>query len=248
MTPACGAGGPGFKSQRARQRSFHLFVFSLENKERLIFSRNYCLFMPLRKTGVIVILGIVLLTLGIGLLVLPHASPELLEGEVFHVFTRLLGLYGFMFLSVTTLTTPFLREVTQAFGKPFLKIHHAFSILGIVLITSHPVSNAIDRLSLGVFLPNFSSWEVFWMLAGRPAFFLLYIAVATSLLRVKASRYWRLFHAFMYVVLFFGIVHANLVGEDFEDLGIKLIFDTLFIASLAGFAYKRYMHFQAKRK
>src|SRR4030066_2138418 len=189
--------------------------------------------MPLKKTGVLAILGVILLALVITLLFLPHAMPEIAEGETAHVLTRLFGLYGFLFLSVATLTTPFLKEVTQAFGKPFLRVHHAFSAFGIAFITLHPVFNAVERLNLSVFLPRFDSWERFWMLAGRPAFIILYVAIAGALLRIKAPRYWRFFHALMYVVLLFGIVHANLLGEDFESLGIMLIFDALFLSSIA---------------
>jgi predicted ferric reductase len=205
-------------------------------------------FVALKKTGVLVILGVVFLLLVIAALFLPDALPEISEGEAAHVFTRLFGLYGFLFLGVATLITPFLREVKEAFGKPFLHIHHAFSVLGIVLITLHPVFNAIDRLSLVVFVPNFASWEVFWRLAGRPAFILIYIAFAAALLRLKAPKYWKFFHALMYVALLFGIVHANLIGDDFGIFGIMLIFDALFAASISSFAYKRYKNYQIKRK
>ena len=204
--------------------------------------------MPFNKTGVLAILSVILLALVITLLFLPHAMPEIAKGETAHVLTRLFGLYGFLLLSVATLTTPFLKEVAQVFGKPFLKVHHAFSAFGIAFITLHPVFNAIDRLSLSVFLPSFDSWERFWMLAGRPAFIILYVAIAAALLRRSAPRYWRVIHALMYVVLFFGIVHANLLGEDFEILGIMLIFDALFLSSLASFTYKRYKNYQTKRK
>src|SRR3990172_12350310 len=166
--------------------------------------------MPLSRTGVLAIFSIVLLAVVITLLFLPHALPEIAEGEVAHVLTRLFGLYGFLFLSVATLITPFLKEVTLAFGKTFLKVHHAFSAIGIIFITLHPVFNAVDRLSFSVFLPRFDSWELFWMLAGRPAFIILYVAIAAASLRRAAPRYWRFFHALMYVVLLFRIVHAPL--------------------------------------
>ncbi len=51
----------------------------------------------------------------------------------------------------------------------------------------------------------------------------------------------------MYVVLLFGIVHANLIGTDFGNLGILLIYNGLFATSLASFALKRYrMHLMKK--
>jgi len=200
--------------------------------------------MALKREGAVFLIGITVLAVIIALLSLPST----LEADPARAAVRFFGLYGFLFLSVATLTTPFLKEVTQAFGKPFLKVHHSFSILGIVFITLHPVFNAIERLSLSVFVPNFDSWDRFWLLAGRPAFIILYVAVVAALLRAKAPKYWRAFHALMYVVLLFGIVHANLIGNDFENLGIMLIYNALFVAALAGFAFKRYRTYQMKRK
>ena len=65
---------------------------------------------------------------------------------------------------------------------------------------------------------------------------------------MKGPKYWRAFHALMYAVLLFGIVHANLIGDDFQNLGILLIFNALLIASLTGFAFKRYRSYQLKKK
>jgi predicted ferric reductase len=200
--------------------------------------------MALKREGVAFLLGIVALAVIIALLFLPSAGEE----ELAHLAVRFFGLYGYLFLSVATLTTPFLKEVTQAFGKPFLKVHHVFSILGVVFITLHPVFNAIERLSLSVFVPRFDSWDLFWRLAGRPAFIILYIAVLAAILRTKTPKYWRAFHALMYVALLFGIVHANLIGDDFQNLGIMVVFDALFLASLASFALKRYRNYSRRLK
>jgi len=198
--------------------------------------------MALKREGTVLLLGVIALAVIIALLVLPEAVEE----EPIHVLVRLFALYGYLFLCVATLITPFLKEVTQVFGKPFLKVHHAFSILGIVCITLHPVFNAVQRLSLSVFVPRFDSWERFWMFAGRPAFIILYIALFAAILRAKAPKYWQPFHALMYVVLLFGIVHANLIGDDFENLGIMIIFNALFLMSIASFALKRYKNYRAR--
>jgi predicted ferric reductase len=200
--------------------------------------------MALKREGAVFLLGIIALAVIIALLFLSSAGEE----ELAHFAVRFFGLYGYLFLSVTTLITPFLREVTQAFGRPFLKVHHSFSILGVVFITLHPVFNAIERLSLSVFVPRFDSWILFWRLAGRPAFIILYIALFAAVLRTKVPKYWRAFHALMYVVLLFGIVHANLIGDDFENLGVMIIFNALFLASLASFALKRYRNYSRRLK
>jgi predicted ferric reductase len=199
--------------------------------------------MPLKRAGVFFLLGIAVLAVIIAVLALPNA----VDVDLTRSAVRFFGLYGYLFLSVTVLVTPFLREVTQAFGKPFLKVHHSFSVLGLVLITLHPVFNALE-FSLSVFVPRFDSWNIFWLFAGRPAFILIYVAVFAASLRAKAPKYWRAFHALMYVVLFFGIAHANLIGNDFENLGVMLIFNALFATSLVGFVFKRYRSYRLKRK
>jgi DMSO/TMAO reductase YedYZ heme-binding membrane subunit len=112
----------------------------------------------------------------------------------------------------------------------------------------HPVFNAIQRLSLSVFVPRFDSWNTFWLLAGRPTFIILYVAMLAAILRMKAPKYWRAFHALMYVVLLFGIVHANLIGGDFQNLGITIVFNALFVASLVSLALKRYRNYSRRLK
>ena len=203
--------------------------------------------MALRKEGTLAILGIIALTVLVAFLVLPEALPEIAEEDgLVHVFVRVFGLYGFLFIGVATLTTPFLAGVTRVFGRPFLRVHHAFSILGVVFITLHPVFNALQRASLSVFVPRFDSWTIFWMLAGRPALIILYIAVVAALLRFKAPRHWRAFHTLMYIVLLFGIVHGSLIGDDFENIWLMVIFDSLFVASMASFVIKRYRNYHAR--
>ena len=204
--------------------------------------------MALKKEGILLVLAVILLAVVIAVLFLPEALSEIEEDGLPHILARLFGLYGFLFLGVATLITPFLAEVTRFFGRPFLNVHHVFSVFGIAFITLHPVFNAVQRLSLAVFVPRFDSWELFWMLAGRPALIILYVALLAVFLRKKIPKYWRPFHALMYVVLLFGIVHGNLIGDDFANLGIMLIFDALFLVSVAGFAFKRYLNYRTRRE
>jgi hypothetical protein len=204
--------------------------------------------MALKRAGIAILLLIALLIIAIAFFFLPHALETVAAVGLGSILVRLFALYGFLFVGIAALTTPFLAEITVAFGKPFIKVHHTFAAVGLVLITLHPVFYAVQRLSLGVFVPRFDSWGVFWALAGRPALYLLYVGVGAVLLRMKIPRYWRILHALVYVVLFFGIVHGNLLGEDFANLGITLTLDGLFAASMAGLLYKRYKIYRVKRK
>jgi predicted ferric reductase len=200
--------------------------------------------MPLKRAGAFFLLGIAVLAVIIAVLFLPSTA----EANPMRSAVRFFALYGYLFLSVTVLVTPFLREVTQAFGKPFLKVHHSFAVLGLTFITLHPVFNALE-ISLLVFIPNFASWAAFWALAGRPALILIYVAVFAVSLRAKVPRYWRAFHALMYVALIFGFVHANIIGNEFrQNLGITLIYGALFVASIVGFAFKRYRNYKLRKR
>jgi predicted ferric reductase len=161
---------------------------------------------------------------------------------------RIFGLLGFIALSIAAILTAFLKEVTLYFKKPFLKIHHYFAAFGLTLITLHPIALAIERLTPTVFVPSVGSLEIFLINGGRQALIILYIAFVAVLLRRKIPAYWRPIHALMYVALFFGILHANLIGIDFENLYILITFNALFAASIAAFVIKRYQTYKIKKK
>ncbi len=204
--------------------------------------------MAIKKTGVLALLAIVLFALFILILFIPNALATATLVGVESLLIRFLGLYGFIFIGITALTTPFLAGITIAFGRPFKKIHHTFAAVGIALITLHPVFSALQLMNLDVFLPKFTSWAIFWTLAGRPALYILYIGVAAALFSRKIPKYWRIFHVLVYLVLFFGIIHANLLGEDFANLGIRLALDGIFVASMVGLVYKRFRIYQARKR
>ncbi|MFP4050797.1 MAG: hypothetical protein ACLFVB_03560, partial [Thermoplasmata archaeon] len=143
--------------------------------------------------------------------------------------------------------TPFLKDIYQTFGKPFLTIHHAFAAVGLAGATLHPVVFALDVGDPAVFIPDTSSWLAFWELAGRPALILIYVAVIAVLIKSKMKKYWRAVHSLMYVVLFFVLVHGILIGTDFENIGILVIYNLLFVGVVVGFVYKRYQNWQMKQ-
>ncbi len=167
--------------------------------------------------------------------------------DPFLLFVRLFALNGFIALSVATILTPFLKEIKVIFGRPFIKVHHSFAAVGLVFVTLHPLLLAIGASNFGVFLPNFSSWYLFWALGGRQAFIIFLVALASVLVRRKIIRYWRVFHALMYVVLFFAIAHGNLIGTDFENPIIRITFNILFAVAIGAFILKRFRSAQLKK-
>jgi predicted ferric reductase len=164
-------------------------------------------------------------------------------------FTRFAVLLGYTCLFLATLMTPFMKQLYQLYGKPFIKIHHYFSISGIILITIHPISFAIEVGSIAVFIPRFDSWIVFWELAGRPALYIIYVAVLAVILRKQLSqKVWRILHGLNYVALIFGYIHGVLIGTDFKNLGILITFTIMIILTFAVLIYKRYLKYKVKRR
>jgi len=155
------------------------------------------------------------------------------------LIVRLSALYGYLMLSIAAIMTSFVREVTKILGRPFIKLHHVFAVLGIILITVHPVAYALETMDMTVFLPSFESWYLFWSYAGKPALLILYVAVVAALLRRRIYKYWRLLHGLMNIVLLLGIVHANLVGTDLRTTAINAVFNMLFAASIMAFILRR---------
>ncbi|MBD3229972.1 MAG: hypothetical protein GF329_17450 [Candidatus Lokiarchaeota archaeon] len=164
-------------------------------------------------------------------------------------FIRLAVLLGFTSLFVAVIQTAFIKELYQIYGKPFLTIHHIFAVLGLILITAHPVAFALKISKWSVFLVDISSWESFWNLAGRPALYMFYIAAIIVLFRKRLSqKIWRVIHALNYVALTFAYIHGVLIGTDFENLAILIIFTAMIIISYEVLIYKRYQKYKRKKK
>jgi predicted ferric reductase len=155
------------------------------------------------------------------------------------------ALVGLTSMSFATLLASDLKFVFRNFGKPFMKIHHIFAILGLIFITVHPVVFAISQMAITVFAPRFDSWIVFWELAGRPAFYLIYLGTIAALLRRKIKNSWRYLHFLNYIVLIFGYVHGVLIGSDFNNPLIFILFTGLILFSLIVPFFKLY---KKKRK
>ncbi|MCW4004681.1 MAG: hypothetical protein NWE95_12300 [Candidatus Bathyarchaeota archaeon] len=167
----------------------------------------------------------------------------------FNLSVRLFGINGFIALSIATIITAFLKEITIYLKKPFLKVHHYLAAAGLVLITLHPIMLAIQFLNPAVFLPNLQTLYLFLFYGGRQALIIIYIAIAAVLLRRKIAAYWRWFHALMYVALFFGIIHANLSGTDFILNPIVMVaLNVLFGATIFAFAIKRWQFYRVKKR
>ncbi len=185
--------------------------------------------------------GVVVLALAVSLtaFVMDHSDPLIL-------LIRLLALNGYIAIATAAIITPFIKALTRFLRKPFTKVHHYFAAAGLALITLHPVAVVVETMEPALLLPNFASLQLFFIFGGSVALIAIYVAFVAVLLRRRFVTYWRPFHALMYVALFFGVVHANLLGEDLQSLPLRLIYNGLFAATLVGFALKRWQFHQVR--
>ena len=197
---------------------------------------------PPRKAAIYIILP----TVGLYILILFLflSTPFYSVGDF---FIRFGALFGFTSMFVATLMTPFAVELYKIFGKPFVKIHHIYSITGLILVTLHPLIFAVTVDNIAVFVPDFSSWYGFWSLGGRLALILIYIAILGALLRKLAKKSWRIIHALNYVALFLAYVHGVLIGTDFQNIGILITFTIMMFLSFGVLGYKRYLTYRRKK-
>ncbi len=155
------------------------------------------------------------------------------------LMVRLFALWGYLMVAVAAMMTPFLTRIGSVFGKPFLSMHHSFAIAGIACITAHPVSYALLAMSPAVFVPVVTSWSDFWTNAGRLAIYLAWIGAAAAVLRAGIRHSWRIVHGLMYVVLGLGVVHATLLGTDFQNAVVVGVYLALFAGVAAVFVANR---------
>lgn len=159
--------------------------------------------------------------------------------DSFQFGIRITALIGFCSLFVSVIMSNFFEEYKKD-GEKNISYHHLFGGLGIILITLHPLIFALDSANLGVFLPKFDSWIIFWELAGRPSLIILYIGFIAGFLHKAYKKSWRGAHILIYIALFFGLIHGILIGTDFQNPFITAIFVLMFLIAIYALIDKRY--------
>ncbi len=159
----------------------------------------------------------------------------------FQLFRRITGLAGIASLFIAILLSLLARQSRQIFGVTYIKVHHFFSIIGIILISLHPVIMAIDFGTSRIFIPDFSSWNAFLANAGRPALYLIYIATIAAILRRNIVKYWKYIHSLLYVAFIFGAIHGILSGSDLSNPVLYVLYIAMIITVMIIFLYKRFL-------
>lgn len=147
--------------------------------------------------------------------------------DTFFTGIRLCGLFGFLSLSLGVIMNLFKKEMKTIFGQPFITIHHIFVLIGLILITIHPVLFALSIRDIFVFIPDISSVLSFFTNGGTIAIILIYIGFLAAVFRATLKSRWVQIHRIMYLALIFGIIHANLLGEDLLDPVIRILYNAI---------------------
>ena len=193
-----------------------------------------------KGTLIMIAIGAIVVLLAIVAIVL---RPE---GKPVHWIVRGAGMVGYVSIFLAILSSAYMRELYRFLGRPFVWGHHVLSISGLILIALHPTILAIETASAAVFVPRFDSWQIFWLLGGRPALYLIAIASLAALLRKSWPKNWRTIHMLNYIAFVLGTVHAVLIGTDFGQPFLRLVPITMALVMVAVFVRKRMGQRRAK--
>jgi methionine sulfoxide reductase heme-binding subunit len=183
------------------------------------------------------------------LLIIPVITLIYFPPDSFSSFLiRLCALWGFIGLTLGSIINLNKKILYQKFGLKFLKTHHTIALFALINASLHPIVFALSISNIKVFLPDFSSWYNFWLLGGRPALILIYIAVIAAIFRKKSKKFWKYLHYLMYVALILILVHGIMIGTDFNSWLIIIVFSLLTAGSIVTFILLRLQKRKIKLK
>jgi len=159
--------------------------------------------------------------------------------DYFQLFRRLAGLTGLSSLFIAIILSSFVKQSKAIFGVVYLKIHHFFSILGLVLISLHPLIMMVDFGTTRILIPNFSSWNAFITNGGRFAIYIIYIAALAAVLKKKIIKYWKSIHTLLYPAFLLSAIHGIYQGSDLRNPILYYLLLTMIILVVINFLFKK---------
>lgn len=152
---------------------------------------------------------------------------------------RATGLFAYYFIFLAILSSEYMKEMKKVFGQGFIRVHHHLARLGISLMLLHPIAFAFEKQSIQVFIPVFYPLMDFLGLAGRPAFYLIIIAVAAGIYRKRFIRKWKRIHYLSYPAFLLVFIHSWLIGTDLNSGIMQLLWVCMALVIAAIFVHKR---------
>lgn len=151
---------------------------------------------------------------------------------------RAAGLLGYIALFLAILSHEFMKDMRRIYGRPYMVIHHWLARVGLMLALLHPVIVAWLSKSSSVFVPRFGSLRLFLTLGGRPALYLILIAVAAGFLRARIKSFWIYVHWLNYVAFFLIFAHSWLLGTNVSRGVLSVLWPAMAVIVLVVFVRK----------
>ena len=195
-----------------------------------------------KNTWVLILCGVVASLLTVGIVALDSLSTPL-DGVI-----RAGALMGYLGVFLAALSSNYMRELTRFFGRSFIKVHHIVSVTALIALTVHTIGVAWRAGSVSTFLPSFASWQLFFTLGGRPAFWILAVTSLTALFRTAIGKNWKVIHWLNYLVFILGTIHAQLIGPNFQHIGVRIVSGIMMLVLVGVFVWKRTRKQRARAK
>lgn len=157
--------------------------------------------------------------------------------EPIEAIRRLAGTFGYLAVFLAIVTSEYMARMKRISGLPFMKAHHNLARIGLLLILIHPLTFVLQGRGIGIFSP-ISPTNVFIALAGRPAFYLFFLAAGIALYR-KKYKDWKKIHYLSYLAFLLVTVHALMLGDDFESDIMRILAIAMAITVTVIFIHKR---------
>lgn len=200
--------------------------------------------MPKTKRGnpvYLTVIGVVTLAL---VLVIEFSTAK---GAPIDWLIRTAALFGYFCVFAAIVSSAYMRQMVQFFGRSFIKVHHLASLVGLAMVTIHPLGVAWKQLTLRVFIPDVSSVYQFLRLGGRPSWYLLVIASLVAALRGIVGKRWKLLHYLNYLAFWLATAHGILIGTNVQNLPMRIVFVALAFIVLLVMVHKRFLSPRPKR-
>jgi sulfoxide reductase heme-binding subunit YedZ len=195
-----------------------------------------------KNTWVLILCGVVALFLTVGIVALDQLGAPV-DGVI-----RTGALMGYLAVFLAALSSNYMRELTRFFGRSFIKVHHSVSVTALIALSVHAIGVAWRAGSVATFLPSFASWRLFFSLGGRPAFWLLAVTSLTALFRTAIGKNWKAIHWLNYLAFILGTIHAQMIGPNFQHLGVRIVSGIMVLVLIGVFVWKRTRKQRARAK
>jgi predicted ferric reductase len=170
----------------------------------------------------------------------PLIGQKISASILFYSIGKLMGLIGFLFLSILIISGDTARFFDRFFGMDkIIKFQRKFALFTAIFVIAHPILFILfDKNYSNYLIPNFA----FMPLAlGIIAIYIFIIVIVCSIFYKKISySTWQYIHVLTYILFFFGFYHAFKIGSDTSNILIKLIFNILLIGIIIGGVYRAY--------